>query len=96
MNKYKNYIDIIEDSPSSDSDCTTGEKFTMDSNIVSIKCPETDDIYYMDVENLEHFKDCYTDHRLDVKYVENTIIDVVPFADEDCVGLAEKEGLIEL
>ena len=96
---YRNCVQVIHCSPFHNEDCTTGDSFTMDSVIVSAELTDTDDIYYMEDDNKEYFKECVRYCQIEgeiiFKDVENTIVDVIPFADVDCINIASRKGMIE-
>lgn len=97
MNKeYLNYQSVISDSPDDEHDCTTGEKFTSSSEIRSVKCKLTDEPYFMDEENIEFFKTCYTDCHLTIKAVENNIKEIsIAIECIDYVKIAYDMGYLE-
>lgn len=96
---YRNCVDVIFKSPFDFEDCTTGDSFTMDSVIVSASLSDTDDIYYMEDDNKDYFKECVLNCKIEgeimFKDVQNKIVDKIPFADVDCINIASRKGMIE-
>ena len=96
---YRNCVNVIHNSPFHNEDCTTGNSFTMDSVIVSASLSDTDDIYYMNVDNIPYFEECVLNCKIKgeivFKKVENTIVDKIPFADVDFINIASRKGMIE-
>ena len=96
---YRNCVQVIHQSPFDNEDCTTGDSFTMDSVIVSAELTDTDDIYYMNVDNIPYFKECVLNCKIEgeiiFKDVKNKIVDKIPFADVDYINIASRKGRIE-